>query len=188
MWVYAVYQPPAYFAGVYSPQLPYMNRVYAGYTLSPSKKAKYVSYNTKINTITSQQMVFFQARNALKTVFSWGFAPDPTGEVTMLPRPPSRLGRGAPTPHFPSAARSSLGLCLRHLVQCIPASIFSNTPLGKPFWILLEQEMMRWQWHQLDHMQIICTSIQTDNHASTTPLSFYRLDTLPATQPTVSKH
>jgi len=24
-----------------------------------------------------------------------------------------------------------------------------------------------WQWHQLDHMQIICTSLQTDNHAST---------------------
>jgi len=28
-------------------------------------------------------------------------------------------------------------------------------------------EMMRWQWHQLDHMQIICTSLQTNNHAST---------------------
>jgi len=27
--------------------------------------------------------------------------------------------------------------------------------------------MMGWQWHQLDHMQIICTSLQTDNHAST---------------------
>jgi len=38
---------------------------------------------------------------------------------------------------------------------------------GKPFWILLEQQMMGWQWHQLDHMQIICTSLQTDNHAST---------------------
>jgi len=25
------------------------------------------------------------------------------------------------------------------------------------FWILLEQEMMRLQRHQLDHMQIICT-------------------------------
>ena len=24
---------------------------------------------------------------------------------------------------------------------------------GKPFGILLEQEMMGWQWHQLDHMQ-----------------------------------
>jgi len=28
-----------------------------------------------------------------------------------------------------------------------------------------------WQWHQLGHMQV-CTSFQTDNHASTTPLSF----------------
>ena len=24
---------------------------------------------------------------------------------------------------------------------------------------------MEWRWHQLDHMQIICTSLQTDNHA-----------------------
>jgi len=45
-----------------------------------------------------------------------------------------------------------------------------------------------WQWHQLDHMQIICTSLQTDNHASTSPLSFYKLDALPAAQPTASKH
>jgi len=29
---------------------------------------------------------------------------------------------------------------------------------GKPFSILMEQQMMGWQW-QLDHMQIICTSI-----------------------------
>ena len=53
---------------------------------------------------------------------------------------------------------------------------------GKPFWILLEQEMMGWQWHQLDHMQIICISLQTDYHASTSPLSMYRPDALPATQ------
>jgi len=59
---------------------------------------------------------------------------------------------------------------------------------GKPFWILLEQEMTGWQWHQLDHMQIICTSLQTDNHASNSPLSFFRLDALPAAQPTASKH
>jgi len=38
--------------------------------------------------------------------------------------------------------------------------------IGKPFWILLQQEMMGWQWHQLDYMQIICTSLHTDNHAS----------------------
>jgi len=57
-----------------------------------------------------------------------------------------------------------------------------------PFWILLQQEMMGWQWHQLDHMQIICTLLQTDNRASTSSLSFYRLDALPAAKPTVSKH
>ena len=28
-----------------------------------------------------------------------------------------------------------------------------------------------WQWHQLGHMQV-CTSLQTDNNASTPPLSF----------------
>jgi len=28
-----------------------------------------------------------------------------------------------------------------------------------------------WQWRQLDHMQV-CTLLQTDNHASTLPLSF----------------
>jgi len=37
-------------------------------------------------------------------------------------------------------------------------------------------------------MQIICTLLQTDNHASTSSLSFYRPDALPATQPTASKH
>jgi len=42
-------------------------------------------------------------------------------------------------------------------------AFFSKTALvsrhqkGKPFWILLQQEMTGWQWHQLDHMQIICT-------------------------------
>ena len=39
---------------------------------------------------------------------------------------------------------------------------------------------MGWQWHQLDHMQIICNLFQTNNHASTSPLGFYRPDALPA--------
>jgi len=29
-----------------------------------------------------------------------------------------------------------------------------------------------WQWHQLGHMQV-CTLLQTDNHASTSPLMFF---------------
>jgi len=31
----------------------------------------------------------------------------------------------------------------------------------------MKQEMMGWQWHKMDYMQIICTLPQTDNHAST---------------------
>jgi len=29
------------------------------------------------------------------------------------------------------------------------------------------------QWHPLDHMQTICTSLQTDNHTNTSSLKFF---------------
>jgi len=45
-----------------------------------------------------------------------------------------------------------------------------------------------WQWQQLDHMQTICTSLQTDNYSNTLSLNFYRPDSLPGAQTTVSKH
>jgi len=51
----------------------------------------------------------------------------------------------------------------------------------------MKQEMMGWQWHQLYHMQNICTLLQTDNHASSSPINFYRPDALPAAQPKASK-
>jgi len=41
------------------------------------------------------------------------------------------------------------------------------------------------QWHQLDHMQTICTSLQTDNHANTSPLSFLQAG-CPSCRPTNS--
>jgi len=37
----------------------------------------------------------------------------------------------------------------------------------------MKQEMMWWEWHQLDHIQIICISLQTDNHASTSSLKLF---------------
>jgi len=45
----------------------------------------------------------------------------------------------------------------------IRLTAFCQNNLGKPaperqtILDLLEQEMMEWQWHQLDHMQIICS-------------------------------
>jgi len=51
----------------------------------------------------------------------------------------------------------------------------------------MKQEMMGWQWHYT--IQIIYTSLQTDNHASASSLRcFYRPYALPDTQPTASKH
>jgi len=45
-----------------------------------------------------------------------------------------------------------------------------------------------WQQHQLGHMQIICTSPQTDNYTSTPPLSFLQAGS-PSCHPTNSiKH
>ena len=42
---------------------------------------------------------------------------------------------------------------------------------GKTNLDFTEARGSEWQWHQLGHMQV-CTLLQTDNHASTSPLSF----------------
>jgi len=41
---------------------------------------------------------------------------------------------------------------------------------GKTNLDFTEARDSEWQWHRLDHMQV-CTSLQTDNHANTSPLS-----------------
>ena len=43
---------------------------------------------------------------------------------------------------------------------------------GKTNLDFTEARDSEWQWHQLVHMQV-CTSLQTDNHASTPPLIFH---------------
>ena len=99
-----------------------------------------------------------------------------------------------PRQRLDSSISQSLLLLLLLLLLRPFNGLFSRTTWvsqhqkGKPFWILLEQETIRWQSHQLYRMQIICTLLQTDNHASTSPLSFYRPDALPAAQPTASEH
>jgi len=52
----------------------------------------------------------------------------------------------------------------------------------------MKQEMIVWQWHQVDHMQTIFTLLQSDNDASTSSLLFYTTDALPDAQPTESNH
>ena len=48
----------------------------------------------------------------------------------------------------------------------------SGYPKGKTNLDFTKARDSEWQWHQLGHMQV-CTSLQTDNYASTPPLSFF---------------
>jgi len=54
---------------------------------------------------------------------------------------------------------------------------------GKTNLDFTEARDSQWQWHQLGHLQV-CTLLQTDNHASTPPLSFFtgRMPFLPPNQ------
>ena len=55
---------------------------------------------------------------------------------------------------------------------------------GKTNLDFTEARDSEWQWHQLGHMQV-CTSLQTDNNASTPPLSFFQAG-CPSCRPTNS--
>ena len=55
---------------------------------------------------------------------------------------------------------------------------------GKTNLDFTEARDSEWQWHQLGHVQV-CTSLQTDNHASTPPLSFLQAG-CPSCRPTNS--
>ena len=70
-----------------------------------------------------------------------------------------------------------------------------NGPLSGTTWVshyqkgktnldFTEARDSEWQWHQLGHMQV-CTLLQTDNHASTLPLSFLQAG-CPSCHPTNS--
>jgi len=74
------------------------------------------------------------------------------------------------------------------LFSGLPSTRVSRYQKGKTNLYFIEARDSEWQWHQLGHMQV-CTLLQTDNHTSTPPLTFfYSPDALPAAQPTESKH
>jgi len=55
---------------------------------------------------------------------------------------------------------------------------------GKTNLDFTEARDSEWQWHQLGHVQV-CTSLQTDNYASTPPLNFLQAG-CPSCRPTNS--
>ena len=72
--------------------------------------------------------------------------------------------------------------CKQLLCGLAPGRINSNVVIVISLTVSLVSDS-EWQWHQLGHMQV-CTSLQTDNHASTPALSFFtgRMPFLPPNQ------
>jgi len=101
-------------------------------------------------------------------------------------------GGAEPPPHFNHWSRAVLGirsvqLGLSHVEVLKLSTTHTHTRLtarfsgttrvnryqkGKTNLDFTEASKSEWQWQQLGHMQV-CTSLQTDNHASTPPLSFF---------------
>jgi len=73
--------------------------------------------------------------------------------------------------------------CKQLLCGLAPGRINSNVVIVISLTVSLISDS-EWQWHQLGHMQV-CTLLQTDNHASTPPLSFLQAG-CPSCHPTNS--
>jgi len=64
-------------------------------------------------------------------------------------------------------------------VHCSDTELVSRTTCVsqqqkcKPFWTVIKQEVMGWQWYRLEPVQTICISLQTDNHVCTSWLNFF---------------
>jgi len=68
--------------------------------------------------------------------------------------------------------RAAEWVCVCVMLERNETNMYQTNAKGKTNLDFTEARDSEWQWHQLGHMQV-CTSIQTDNHASTPPLSFF---------------
>jgi len=90
-------------------------------------------------------VVFFQARNALKTVFGRGIAPDPNGRFYDTPKTHSQLGKGSPLwgrgHPFPSPGPVRLQCLVRHIPPLF---------LAIHHWVIVYTAcpVMAWEDHQ----------------------------------------
>ena len=89
------------------------------------------------------------------------------GVVICLERGADCLHMVQLMPVHPKATCPSLASFKSKLILLVPA--YPGCP-GK--------EAVEWQWYQLEHMQTICTSLQTDDHTDTSSLSFNRPEPL----------
>jgi len=79
----------------------------------------------------------------------------------------------------------ALILRMHESIMQIYTTSTNTSPISRTTWVSRYQKgtsldlnearddgVLGWQWHQLDHLQTICTSLQTYNHANTSSLNF----------------
>jgi len=86
--------------------------------------------------------------------------------------------------YFKKNKDTTSGTHTRLTAPCPGLPGWACTRKVKPNLDFTEARDSEWQWHQLGHIQV-CTSLQTDNHASTPPLSFLQAG-CPSCHPTNS--
>ena len=79
---------------------------------------------------------------------------------------------------------TTITIVLRPFVQDYAGE---SVPDGKTILDFTEADMLGWQWHQLNHVLAICTSLQKITTPAPHHSDFYGPDALPDTQPTSSK-
>jgi len=114
----------------------------------------------------------------MQDVLTWGAPTDPEHPTSFHPTPSCNL--------------------MTAVSQIIQQQYPLSGPLSRTTWIswyqkgktnldFTEARNSEWQWHQLGHMQI-CTSPQTDNHASTPPPIFLQARRPSCVQPKHWRH
>ena len=101
--------------------------------------------------------------------------------VNSLPKTVTRQHRGDCSCSVEFIKNVICGLYVQQVDKCQrfrAYSLFSDTTRVSWYWKgktnldFTEARDSEWQWHQLGHMQV-CTLLQTDNHTSNPPLSFF---------------
>ena len=105
-------------------------RLQARHSLDKLCDMKHCSTNSESISIGAKG-AFCGLQNTPKYVSGWGWAPDPAGELTTLPRPTSRLGRDKLYPCSREKSASKLKSCVKRQAQSTANSV-SYTHLTLP--------------------------------------------------------
>jgi len=146
------------------------------WAMSPFDRVHTTSYSTLIETMQLSCIVFKtqQAIRWISPILTYppAFATPTGGDIFSIRKlhiPQAIVWFCLHDPMFSCFSRTST--CDRQTETLSGITRLSRYQKGKTNLDFTDARDSEWQWHQLGHMQV-CTVLQRDNNASTTPLSF----------------